>query len=270
MGDTETIMLSGRNGLPIAADTAGGGPPLLLVHGTSSDRTRWAPVLPYLRERFTVYAIDRRGRGGSGDEPGYALSLECADMAALINEIAGRQGQPVHLFGHSYGAFCLLEASLMTDRIGRVVFYEPPVPSATPVVAPDILAALDQAAETGDRDAILEIFALQVVHYPQAEYEMLQTLPTWQNRRDAAATIPRELTSLSASAPFEPFRFAGYSWPTFLLLGRESPQFLRDATHMLERSLTTARVHEMAGQQHNAIDAIPETVAQLTIDFLLD
>jgi len=51
-------------GTPLAYWLCGNGPPLVLVHGTAADHSRWRPVLPALEERFTVYAIDRRGRGG--------------------------------------------------------------------------------------------------------------------------------------------------------------------------------------------------------------
>ena len=40
---------------------SGKGPPVVLVHGSGTDGSRWAPVLPMLAARFTVYAVDRRG-----------------------------------------------------------------------------------------------------------------------------------------------------------------------------------------------------------------
>ena len=266
----DTIMLAGRNGTPIAADTAGAGPPLLMVHGTSSDRARWAPLLPHLTGDFTVYGIDRRGRGASGDEPDYAIDHEFEDLAALIDQLADRHDRAVNVFGHSYGAYCLLFGSRMTDNIARVVLYEPPVPIGPPTVSPDVLAALNYAAAENDPDGILEIFAMQVVRYPQAEYDMLKTLPTWQNRRDAAVTIPRELGALNERAPFDPAGFSEYDLPTLLLLGSDSPAFLQQATHVLNDTLATTRLSVMQGQQHNAIDAAPADVGRQTSEFLRD
>lgn len=69
----------------------GEGPPLVLVHGTSADHTRWDPALPTLEEHFTVYAMDRRGRGGSGDAAAYSLEREVEDVVTLIDSI----GAPV-------------------------------------------------------------------------------------------------------------------------------------------------------------------------------
>lgn len=49
-----------RDGTQIAYWTSGEGPPLVLVHGTTADHTRWGPLLPYLEPHATVHAIDRR------------------------------------------------------------------------------------------------------------------------------------------------------------------------------------------------------------------
>ena len=56
-----------KDGTPITCWSSGQGPPLVLVHGTAADHGRWAPVLPAFEQHFTVCAVDRRRRGGSGD-----------------------------------------------------------------------------------------------------------------------------------------------------------------------------------------------------------
>ena len=62
----------------------------MLVHGTTADHSRWAPVLPAFEQHFTVLAIDRRGRGRSGDAGTYALEREYEDVAAVV-EWAGAE-----------------------------------------------------------------------------------------------------------------------------------------------------------------------------------
>ena len=64
------------DGTLIAVWRSGDGPPLVLVHGATADHGRWAPVLPALEEHFTVLAMDRRGRGRSGDAQPYAIERE--------------------------------------------------------------------------------------------------------------------------------------------------------------------------------------------------
>src|SRR5688572_32891339 len=57
--------VTSRDGTRIAFWRSGAGPPLLLVHGATYDHTTaWRFVVPELEQQFTVYAMDRRGRGG--------------------------------------------------------------------------------------------------------------------------------------------------------------------------------------------------------------
>src|SRR5688572_5013636 len=100
--------VSSRDGLKVAVWRCGRGPALVLVHGTAADHTRWAQVASAFSRDFTVYALDRRGRGDSGDSQDYSIDREAADIAAVVEMVA----EPVILLGHSYGAICCLEAAL--------------------------------------------------------------------------------------------------------------------------------------------------------------
>ena len=59
--------VNSSDGTPIAFWRSGSGPPLVLVHGTTGAHWSFAFLSPVLAERFTLYALDRRGRGESGD-----------------------------------------------------------------------------------------------------------------------------------------------------------------------------------------------------------
>jgi len=76
MEGTSAGTITTEGGTPLACWRSGKGPPLVLVHGTAADHSRWGPVLPALEERFTVYSIDRRGRGGSGDSDDYTVERD--------------------------------------------------------------------------------------------------------------------------------------------------------------------------------------------------
>ncbi|MGC8000707.1 alpha/beta fold hydrolase, partial [Salmonella enterica] len=82
----------------------GSGPPLLLVHGTTGDHSTWGSVLAGLQQHHTVWTLDRRGRGHSGDAANYSLEHESEDIAAVIDAI----GSSVNLLGHSFGGLCAL------------------------------------------------------------------------------------------------------------------------------------------------------------------
>ena len=57
-----------RDGTEIAYWTSGDGPPLVLVHGTTADHTRWAPVLKYLEPHVTVHTMDPGAHSGASTQ----------------------------------------------------------------------------------------------------------------------------------------------------------------------------------------------------------
>src|SRR5690242_14877768 len=106
----EYVTVTSKDGTPLALWKSGVGPSLVAVHGACADHTAWDSVVPLLADTFTVYAMDRRGRGASGDAPRYALEREFEDVAAAVDALPG----PVHLYGHSFGGICAVEAAMRT------------------------------------------------------------------------------------------------------------------------------------------------------------
>ena len=82
----------GAEGVRIGVLSAGEGPPLLLVHGGVGQIERWDPVWDLLTPRWTVTAMDRRGRGSSGDGVGYHIEDEFGDVGAVAT-VPGRRGR---------------------------------------------------------------------------------------------------------------------------------------------------------------------------------
>lgn len=257
-----------KDGTDIAYEKTGHGPPLVLVHGTAADHTRWAPIVPRLAERFTVLAMDRRGRGGSGDGPGYAFDREFEDVAAVIEAA----GEPVFLLGHSHGAICSLEALLLTDRVKRAVLYEPPVPTDEVIVEAGIVEELEELLARGDRQGVVETFFRRVVKMPPAELELAKSVPAWQARVAAAHTIPREERVYVLGVPeqyrLRPERFESIGVPTLLLEGGDSPAFFKKAIVAVHEALPQSRVVVLPGQQHTAINTAPEAFLKEVLGFL--
>src|ERR671910_144572 len=151
------------DGTPIAYWRSGEGPPLVLVHGTAADHSRWASVLPAFEQRFTVYAIDRRGRGGSGDSDDYAIEREFEDVAAMVDSL----GEPVNVLGHSYGGLCALEAALRTRNVRKLVLYDPGIEVAGEEVYPhEVIERLEALLGAGDRDGVVATTMREVAGLP--------------------------------------------------------------------------------------------------------
>ena len=257
--------VSSRDGTAVAFARTGVGPPLVLVHGTAADHTRWKPLLPELEARFTVFAVDRRGRGGSGDAPTYSIEREFEDIAAIVDSI----GEPALLLGHSFGAVCSLEASLLTGNVRRLVLYEPPIRTKESFYPQETVARLRALLDGGDPDNVVATFFREVVRASESEISMLRSLPNWPNRLAAAHTILREMR-INDEYRFEPARFAVMRVPTLLLLGGDSPARFKDAVEAVRAALPDARLAVMAGQQHTAMNTAPDLFLREVLGFLLN
>jgi pimeloyl-ACP methyl ester carboxylesterase len=109
-----------RDGTQIGWHRAGEGPPTVLVHGPCGDKGNWIRCTPLLAGRLSLYAVDRRGRGRSGNGTEYVIQREYEDLAAVIAAIS----EPITLIGHSYGAIVSLGALSLTDRVHRLFLYD--------------------------------------------------------------------------------------------------------------------------------------------------
>jgi pimeloyl-ACP methyl ester carboxylesterase len=247
--------VTSRDGTRIAFWKSGGGPPLLLVHGATADHTTtWRFVLAELERRFTVHAMDRRGRGGSGDSATYALQREAEDVAAVIDAIGG----DVSVLGHSHGGLCALEGALLTTNLGALILYEAVPYGGADRSRSDVIDRLVALLEAGDVEGMLITMLRDLVGMPPGDVELLRSQrEAWAVRLANAPTAPRELRA-SDRYTFEPARFQAMRAPTLLLVGGESPAAeLEDARRVAE-ALPDARVVVLPGQAHVAMHTAPE------------
>jgi pimeloyl-ACP methyl ester carboxylesterase len=257
------------DGTEIAVFVSGSGRPLVVLPGTSSDHTTWRFVLPLLEPRVTVHAVDRRGRGGSGGQPGYSLANEYADAAAVVDAAAAASGGPVDLLGHSYGGNVAFGAATRTANLRKLVLYEGwPVPTlAHRTTDPEVLRHLDALLAQGERARMLEAFYRDVVLMSPAEIAGLRAAPTWPARVAAAHTVPREVRAFGAQA-FDPAWAARITVPVLLLVGTDSPPEIQAEPEVVAAALPDARIRLLEGQAHLAHLTAPETFAAEVLSFL--
>jgi pimeloyl-ACP methyl ester carboxylesterase len=258
----ELIAVTSKDRTRIAVECAGTGPTLLFVHGGVGGRTRWTPMFPLLTSKFTVCAMDRRGRGASGDSPDYSLLKEAEDVAAVVNS----RPRPVYVFGHSYGAVAALEATFLTNRIARLMLYEPPLYDPTS----ELLAGatrVEEMVRKGELEQALITFQTEIVKQSPEEIARMKTRPTWTDLVATIAVHPRQMRALSAYR-FDADRMTSVTMPTLLLIGEETPSpYAKQSIGALRESLPNPTVLVLERQEHNAMDAGRDVLANAIIRF---
>ena len=260
--DIQMIRVRSKDGTLIAVECAGAGPSLIVVHGGVGDRTRWTPMFPLLLSRFTVCAMDRRGHGASGDSTDYSLQKEAEDVAAVVDSRPGT----VFVLGHSYGGVCALEATFLTERISKLVLYEPPVQDRTDL---DVVDTIERMIQAGEREQAVVTFLREVVKLSPSEVAAMRSRASWPGFVATIDSQPRQMRALAAYR-FDTKRMSAVSVQTLLVTGSDtaSPQ-LKQAIRSLQASLPNPTVVVLEGQQHNAMDSGRQKLAEAIINFLL-
>jgi pimeloyl-ACP methyl ester carboxylesterase len=219
-------------------------------------------MFPLLSSQFTVCAMDRRGRGASGDSPDYSLQKEAEDIAAVVDSRRGT----VFVLGHSYGALCALEAAFHTRRIAKLLLYEPPMPDHADFA---VIERIERLIREGDRDAATTTFLREVVKVSPAELDAMRARPTWSALLKSIGSHPRQMRAL-ASYHFDARRMSAMAIPTLLIRGSDTQ--IADVKLARERLLAALpHVSEavLEGQHHNAMDTGRKLLARAVEDFLL-
>ncbi|WP_119069150.1 alpha/beta fold hydrolase [Aggregatilinea lenta] len=243
-----------KDGTLIAFERSGEGPPLVVVPGVLTSSRQW-PILPTLGNHFTVYAVDRRGHGDSGDADQYAIEREFEDIAAVVDAI----GSEVNVLGHSFGGHCVLGASLLTSNIRGLVVYETDAPEG--MYAESMPAGLvdkfESLVEAGDRAGAVITFFREALQMTPQEIEGAEKWPTFPAMVAGADTFPREIRAVDAYQ-FETQQFRQMNVPTLLLLGGDSPDFAKTSMERWHEVLPNSRLVILPGQQHIAHYTAPD------------
>lgn len=249
----------------IAYERWGEGPPVVTVHGSDTTHRSWHPFAGHL-DGFEVCAMDRRGRGASGDGDGYALAREVADVRAVVADVAAGAPAPsssgVTLVGHSFGALPTFEAARRSDAVSRLVLYEPPaLLEHHRAWHHDLVATVERRVRAGDATGALRQFEREAAGVSDAVLDRID----WGTQVEMAAQTRREIAAVGAYRAPEA---SGIEAPTLCLVGEESPEYLHETTRALAASIPDSRVETLAGQGHLATVTAPAQLADAVGTFL--
>lgn len=252
------------DGTEIVYWQCGAGPALVLVHGGICDHMAWHAVVPLLARHFTVVTFDRRGRGESGDAPAHSVAREIEDIDSVLRTV----GEPAVLVGHSAGAILSLAAA-QSSRLRALVVYEPPFILEGTREHPDpaLVAVMKDLLGQGRREDVLRLAMRESVGVSDTEFDQLRIGPGWKHLLGVAPAVPYDWKIWEER--FDPQRLAALKIPVLVLLGSESPSWIRTSTEAVHGVIPGAMLSLLPGQEHFAMLTAPELFAQQVTSFAL-
>lgn len=263
-----------RGGTPVPFEEDGAGRPVLLLHATASSPAQWGGVAEHLQGRYRIVAANLPGYGAtvrSGIGPGLA------DHVAVVQAVADRYGEPVHLVGHSFGGVVALKAAMtVPETIRSLTVIEP--------VAFNLLRHGDVADRKLAReiDALSGLIAACVADDSPAA-GLAHFIDFW-NGQGAWSVLPlstRTRLSAQVGAILDDFA-AGRAevWsaeacrtialPTLAVMGMQSKPHSQRVTELVAESIPGARLHMVLAAGHMLPLTHPRSVNPMIAAFLAE
>ncbi len=222
--------------------------PLVAVHASGFSSSQFARLARDAAGRFEVTAVDLLGVGHTPLPRDRAYSL-AAEVLSLVRRIEAL-GEPVMLFGHSFGGLVALEATLRApERVRRLALFEPVIVA----LAAEHGSALSRAqvAEVRDpRDVSDEQWLEWFIDWwngPGAwralpEAARAQSLDSVASARRQAGAV------LSSSVTLE--RLSACVVPTLFLTGDRSPAAALESAGLAAGAMRRAQLVAFPGLGH--------------------
>lgn len=259
------------NGVRLAYEDEGSGVPLVLVHGSWTNRHSWDRVAPPLAERFRVVRHDRRGHSESESTPG-TLDDDAADIAALAEHLGLGA---IHLACSSRGGVIGLKlAASRPDLVRSITCHEPPLlaalsrdEAATELVDQLVTGEgrVVEMIDKGDHEAAARVFVERVAFGPGAWERFPRFIR--QTFIENAGTFAEEYRDPGVySVDFDALR--RFNGPVLLTTSDNSPPWFGAVIDQLAHIFPSVERHEHQGAGHNPQGNAPEKYVRVVEDFV--
>lgn len=237
------------NGVELAYDVVGAGPPFVLVHGFTGSSLDWADVVDALTARSTVVVFDHRGHGEStntGDEASYTFAQLTDDFTALVDAL---DLEPFDLLGHSMGGAVVMRYALAhADRVRSLVLMD--TAGRAMATNPAFYRTGIELVRSKGMRALYEVIHPFLGNGARAEV-LRARMQTKFDQMDPAAfcALGEELLTYESLLP----ALAHLDVPTTVIVG-EHDNGLRDAADELAATIPGARLCVIAKSAHSPQD----------------
>jgi pimeloyl-ACP methyl ester carboxylesterase len=245
--------VTSRDGTRIGYSVVGSGPAIVIVDGALCWRASGpsGPLAAELKDRFTVYTYDRRGRGESGDTKPFAIEREVEDLDAIIDAAGG--GAAVYAISSGVPLALAAANTLDAGKITRMVLYEAPIyADQTRRLDPTYVPRMNQFIASGNNAGAIKLF-MRNVGVPGFGLVMMQLMGIIRKLAPVAPTLAYD-TALCApywgSTPPPEGSWPNARMPVLNIGGGKSDPWMQNAQVAISKALPNATHRTLPGQNH--------------------
>ncbi len=252
------------SGGPVAVGRAGGGPPLVLLHGWPWSSYAWHRVIPPLSTRYTVHWYDMPGFGASDLAPPEPPSL--ALQGRVLGEVLAAWDLTAPcLVAHDFGGATSLRAHLLhgTDFAGLVLMNVVVMRPWGSTFFDHVRAHIDafRGLPPHIHRALVEAYIGGALARPIPDEDRTALAAPWLDEAGQAAFYAQfALADEALTAEVEP-AFGTLRCPTAILWGTDDPWIPLPRGRALAAA-TGAPLTELPGLGHLPQLEAPQDVAQ--------
>jgi pimeloyl-ACP methyl ester carboxylesterase len=254
------------DGVPVAFDSAGEGPAVLLLHAFPLSKAMWTAQAAALKHRYQVIRMDARGFGDSapGDTP-LTMDLIADDAAAVLDHLRVREAVLCGCSMGGYAAFAfaarfparvrglvLVDTRAADDtedaRAGRATLAQKALAEGAPIVAETMLPKLLGPTSHRERPEVVDRVRRWILSAPpQAVAHALYGLGARPDRRP----LLREIDA-----------------PTLLVRGEEDAISTAADLAEMQQGIRGSEAVTLPRAGHLPILEVPEAFGQVLENFL--
>jgi len=256
----------------------GEGEAVVFVHGGLGDYRTWKAQIDAFSRDYRIIAISRRyaypNKQEENDSNDYSVTPHAEDLAQLLKTL---DLGPVHLVGHSYGAFTsLLTALEHPELIRSLTLGEPPVMSllanipdggvAGSEFAQNVLAPTAQAFLRGNDEKAVQLFISGVL----GDSDYFSNAPEEQKELMMSNAFGLRGVILTEN-PFPPLNcelVSNLQTPTLVIKGDRSPKIFGEIANVLAQCIEDSELAILSDASHGLEYENPVEFNRIVIDFI--
>ncbi len=260
-------------GVWLHVETAGSGPPLVLLHGFTGSGATWAVQIPAFAARYSTVAIDLLGHGRSdapADPERYRIEQAAEDILGVLDHLAVARAA---VLGYSMGGRLALFLTTAAPERLRALILESASPGLGDAAARKARMIQDAAlAESIEQEGVA-VFVDRWERHPMfAGQTGLSEADRAAQRAQRLAQSPRGLANSlrgmgQGAQPPLADRLPSVSAPTLLIAGARDAAYCAVAREM-HGQIPNARLAIVENAGHTVHLEQPEAFQRAVLEFL--